>query len=289
MNLLIVLKRNLKKIIIISLFFIIIVIFIYQNIHRPKTPSSFLELESEKKILSSEEFETKQHSTEIIQPQIQTTSIKLEKIKNYIFTDTDNPSLLPVDLSSREKEEISEMKNNWKFYCNLLNKKKIFINECQNKCHRYQSQIISIQSKIQSLNPQLLTLEKQRDEKENNIKNLQYQLCEISPIHAKSFQQIYNIKIDNFKTPNTIEETDLKEKIKILQNEVNQIISQIKKIKFDITDLESKQQTYQNMLFNTEKLKTSLEQRYKDSESKYKRPIIFQLNSLCTSPISLKE
>ncbi|MDV3163377.1 MAG: hypothetical protein Q8844_01120 [Pigeon pea little leaf phytoplasma] len=289
MNLLFFFKKNLKKIIIISLFFIVIIIGIYHNINRSKTPLSSLESESEKEVLSSEEFQKKKHSAEIIPPQIQTNSVKLEKIKTYLFTDTDNLSLLPDDLSVREKEEIFEMKKSWKFYFDLLNKKKIYINEYQKECDEYQSQIISIQSKIQSLKPQLLTLEQQRDEKEHNIKNLQYQLGEISPVYAKVFQQKYNIKINNSKTPDKIEETNLKEEINMLQNEVQKIVSQIKQIKFDIADLESKQKKYQNMLFSAEKSKKSLEQRYKDSESKYKQPIIFQLNSLFMNSISLQE
>ncbi|MDV3138808.1 MAG: effector, partial [Candidatus Phytoplasma australasiaticum] len=46
----------------------------------------------------------KRSAEEQLIPKIKTTATRLEKIKNYIFSEPINPALLPTDLLEKEKE-----------------------------------------------------------------------------------------------------------------------------------------------------------------------------------------
>ncbi|MDV3182747.1 MAG: hypothetical protein Q8869_02730, partial [Candidatus Phytoplasma australasiaticum] len=62
-------------------------------------------------------------------PKIKTTAARLEQIKNYLFTEPTNPSLLPTALSEREQEEINKLKKSWGLDLGYLNEEKSVINE----------------------------------------------------------------------------------------------------------------------------------------------------------------
>ncbi|MDV3182573.1 MAG: hypothetical protein Q8869_01730 [Candidatus Phytoplasma australasiaticum] len=71
-------------------------------------------------------------------------------------------------------------------------------------------------------------------------------------------------------------------KIDKLRDEISEIVGEIRKIKVQIKNLETKQKYYQDMLNRAEKLKKDLEERYKitKTEKEDKNSIISQLNEL---------
>ncbi|MDO7987382.1 MAG: hypothetical protein Q8897_02410 [Sweet potato little leaf phytoplasma] len=87
-------------------------------------------------------------------PKIKTTAARLEQMKKYLFSEPINPTLLPTDLSELEQEEIDKLKNSWGLCLDYLNKEKSVINEYQNKCDEYQSQLNLISPQITSYEQQ---------------------------------------------------------------------------------------------------------------------------------------
>ncbi|MDV3173909.1 MAG: hypothetical protein Q8783_02275 [Candidatus Phytoplasma stylosanthis] len=185
-------------------------------------------------------------------PKIKTTAARLEQIKNYLFSEPINPTLLPTNLSEREQEEINKLKKSWGLDLGYLNEKKDEINEYQNKCDEYQSQLNSLQPQIESLKQDKTPLEIQLETKEKEVNRL---------------------KIDRKAN---------EDKIDKLNEEILKIVCEIGKIKVQIGKLEADQKMYQNMLTRAEKLKKNLEKRYKitETEKEDKDSIISKLNSL---------
>ncbi|WEX20413.1 MAG: hypothetical protein TB2022_3300 [Candidatus Phytoplasma citri] len=183
-------------------------------------------------------------------PKIKTTAVRLEKIKNYLFTEPTNPVLLPTDLLEQEKEKITELKNSWGLYLGFLNRKKGVISKEQNKCDEYQSQLNLIPPQIKLFEQQKLALEKQLEKKRPEVDRL---------------------KIDRKAN---------EAKIKKLQAEILEIVGQIDEINFKIGILENKQEKYQGMLTRAEKAKSESEESYEIDEKRYKDSIISKLNSL---------
>ncbi|MDV3195493.1 MAG: hypothetical protein Q8894_02160 [Sweet potato little leaf phytoplasma] len=183
-------------------------------------------------------------------PKIQTTAARLEQIKNYLFTESANLFLLPTDLSEQEQEEINKLKKSWQSSLDLLKKQKTWIDENQNECDEYQSQLNRIPPQITSYEQQKLALEKQLETKR---------------------QEKDRLKIDRKAN---------EDKIDKLQAEISEIVGKIGKIKVEIKNLETDQKYYQNMLTRAEGLKKSTEKSYERSEIEYKKLIISQLNEL---------
>ncbi|MDV3173880.1 MAG: hypothetical protein Q8783_02125, partial [Candidatus Phytoplasma stylosanthis] len=109
-----------------------------------KETSLVSESETTTEPLFSEEMPTSprpKRSVEEEKPKFKTTNARLEQIKNYLFTEPINSTLLPTDLSEREQEEINELKKSWQKSLDLLKEQKTWIDEKQNKCDEYQSQL----------------------------------------------------------------------------------------------------------------------------------------------------
>ncbi|MDV3139492.1 MAG: effector [Candidatus Phytoplasma australasiaticum] len=241
------------KIMVILLLGITIIIMIHKNHHcTSKNQSPLSSWESEKETLDYYEafkikklFSTrlKRSAEEQLIPKIKITATRLEKIKNYIFSEPINPALLPTDLL--EKEEINKLKKNWVLSLGYLNEDKDkFISEEQKKCDEYQSQL-NILPKIKSFEQQKLVLEEQLETKEKELDR---------------------------KTN--------KAEIKKLQDEISEIVGEIGKINVEIQNLEAIRIMYQNMLTRAENYKTILEEQYEIDKKKYKDSIIYKLNKL---------
>ncbi|MDV3178816.1 MAG: effector [Candidatus Phytoplasma australasiaticum] len=187
----------------------------------------------------------KRSAEEQLIPKIKTTATRLEKIKNYIFSEPINPALLPTDLLEKEKEEINKLKKNWGLSLGYLNEDKDkFISEELKKCDEYQSQL-NILLKIKSFEQQKLVLEEQLETK------------------AKELDRKTN-----------------KAEIKKLQDEISEIVGEIGKINVEFQNLEATRIMYQNMLTRAENYKKILEEQYEIDKKKYKDSIISKLNSL---------
>ncbi|MDV3196358.1 MAG: hypothetical protein Q8885_02505 [Candidatus Phytoplasma stylosanthis] len=193
-------------------------------------------------------------SMELNQPKIKTTAARLEKIKNYLFTENSNLSYLPSDLLEQEKEEINKLKNSYKYYLELLEKDKNKINEEQKKCDEHKNQLALIKLQIDSKKSQLSSLEQQKDEKKEEINILK------------------------------IGRTDNNEdKIEKLQDEIKKIIQKIVDVEIQIKDLEETQEKYQELLYGvagSENFKKMLEEQYNGNQLEYKNDILNSLNNL---------
>ncbi|WP_373375613.1 hypothetical protein [Candidatus Phytoplasma solani] len=218
--------------------------------------------------------ETQDQST---QPKFTITQANFDKVKEYIFSETDDKSLLPNDLSEQEKNKIEEIKNSWK---SSLKEEQNPIDEENNKCDDYNRQIQEIKSQYPSLKSQKEQLEQQEKTKTAELNKLKYQRGEISPIYAKTIKKLSNIEIINPKTPNPELETKLKAEIKILQDERLEVVGEIDDIKVKIGKLESKQEMYEDMLSSAKSYKKILEDRFKNTKKDFQNQIITSLNAL---------
>ncbi|MDV3168192.1 MAG: effector [Candidatus Phytoplasma stylosanthis] len=218
-----------------------------------KETSLVSESETTTEPLFSEEMPTSprpKRSVEEEKPKFKTTNARLEQIKNYLFTEPINSTLLPTDLSEREQEEINELKKSWQSSLDLLKEQKTWIDENQNECDEYQSQLNSIPSEIKSWENKKTPLKIQLETKEKELNRL---------------------KIDR-----KANETQIKK----LQAEILEIVVEIKYINIQIGKLENKQEKYQDMLTRAEGLKKDSEKSYERSEKEFKNLIYSQLNEL---------
>ncbi|MDV3200012.1 MAG: hypothetical protein Q8889_02765, partial [Candidatus Phytoplasma australasiaticum] len=151
----------------------------------------------------------------------------------------------------REKEEIAKIKKSWQSSLDLLKDDKITINEKQKECDQYQSQLNALPAQIESLKSQLLSLERQQQQKDQEINNLK-------PIDRRSN----------------------KDKISKFNNEIIEIVGEIGKIKVQIGNLENKQEKYQEMLADDENYKKELKKAYEDKKLQFKNDILKSLHSL---------
>ncbi|MDV3168066.1 MAG: effector [Candidatus Phytoplasma stylosanthis] len=253
------LQKYFIEIMVILLLGIAIMIMIHKNHHGTSQAQSPLSSwDSEKETLESEKNEIeklfsnrpKRSAEEQPIPKIKTTAARLEQIKNYLFTEPINSTLLPTDLSEREQEEINELKKSWQKSLDLLKQPKTWIDEEQNKCDEYQTQLNLISPQIESLKPQQQILEKQLETKR---------------------QEKDRLKIDRKAN---------EDKIDKLQAEISEIVGKIGKIKVQIGKLEATQRKYQEMLTLAEKMKKDSEKSYERSEKEFKNLIYSQLNEL---------
>ncbi|MDV3196790.1 MAG: hypothetical protein Q8871_02075 [Pigeon pea little leaf phytoplasma] len=175
------LQKYFIEIMVILLLGIAIMIMIHKNHHgTSKAQSPLSSWDSEKETLESEENEIekpfsnrpKRSVEEQPIPKIKTTAARLEQIKNYLFTEPANLSLLPTDLSEREQEEINKLKKSWGLDLGLLSKQKDVIDEYQNKCDEYQSQLNSLRPQIESLKQDKTPLEKRLEKKRPEVYRL---------------------------------------------------------------------------------------------------------------------
>ncbi|MDV3196374.1 MAG: effector [Candidatus Phytoplasma stylosanthis] len=183
-------------------------------------------------------------------PKIKTTAARLEKIKNYLFFEPINPTLLPTDLSEKEQEEINKLKKSWQSSLDLLKEQKTWIDKEQNNCDELQTKLNLISPQIESLKQDKTPLEIQLETKEKEVNRL---------------------KIDRKAN---------EDKIDKLNEEILKIVGEIGKIKVQIGKLEADQKMYQNMLTRAEKMKKVTEKSYERSEKEFKNLIYSQLNEL---------
>ncbi|MDV3166533.1 MAG: effector ['Waltheria sp.' little leaf phytoplasma] len=254
------LQKYFIEIMVILILGIAIIIAIRKN--RPGTNQNQPPLSSldsrKKETLASEETEIEKplsDSPKLSQeeppiPKIKTTAARLEEIKNYLFSEPTNPTLLPNDLSEREQEEINKLKKSWGLSLGYLNKEKDVINKEQNKCDEYQSQLNLISTQITFWEQQKLELEKQEETKEKELDRLKI-----------------NRKINE-------------DKIKKLQEELIKIVTEISEIKSQIGILKADRKYYQGVLTRAEEAKKESEERYEFSKKERINSIIFQLNEL---------
>ncbi|MDV3198508.1 MAG: hypothetical protein Q8888_02585 [Vigna little leaf phytoplasma] len=264
-------------IIFISLLGIVILFSFYPSHHDIKEKTESLETETPnlsrpKRSLEAnkEEQPTSKPETTVIQnTKIPITAEKFERIKTYIFTEPDNPSLLPPDLSAREKEVITENKSRWQRDLELLENRKTKpdgINDYQNKCNEYNTQLNSIPSQIDNLKSSLLPLLTQLAAKRAEIENKESQL------RASPDDKIR-----------------LQAEISQLKQEKSEIIGRIEDINVKIGNLEADRTYYQGMLASAKAFKHNLEITYKCSETEYRNSIVNSLHSLYQITSSAEE
>ncbi|MDV3201484.1 MAG: hypothetical protein Q8872_01230 [Candidatus Phytoplasma australasiaticum] len=275
------LQKYFIEIMVILLLLIAIIIAIHKN--RPGTNQNQPPLSSldsrKKETLASEETEIEKPLSDSPKlsleeppiPKIKTTAARFEQIKNYLFTEPTNPTLLPTDLSEREQEEINKLKKSWQSSLDLLKEQKTWIAEDQKKCDEYQSQLNLIFPQITSWEQQKKPLEKQLEQKSQEVKTKREE--------KKQFQYVPNLT-EELRTSKQKKYNLLEAEIKKLQEETSEIVVKIKNINIQIGKLEATQKKYQEMLANAEKYKKIFEERYEEVEKQYKDLILSQLNEL---------
>ncbi|MBS2126596.1 hypothetical protein J8J04_02785 ['Fragaria x ananassa' phyllody phytoplasma] len=104
---------------------------------------------------------------------IKITQAKYDQIASYIFSETDDKTLLPNNITEEEKTEINEIKNSWNLLLETFKHDKKTINEYQQKCDIYNKQISELDDKkdeieIKALNSQLNLAEKSKNREQKN-------------------------------------------------------------------------------------------------------------------------
>ncbi|QTX02722.1 hypothetical protein LFWB_1520 [Candidatus Phytoplasma luffae] len=206
-----------------------------------------------------------------IQSKFQTTQKRLDQIKSYVLSEPTNYSLLPSDLSEREKTQINKLKNSWQLSLNLLKKEKTGVDEKQTECDEYQAQLNSLQPQIEALKPQQQKLEQDQADK-NKIINQKKEVRGQFKYLPNQPEEVRKKREENKRI--------LEAEIDKLQDEEIKIVGEIEEIEVQIGILEADQKMYQNMLTRAEGLKKDLEERYKEGEKQYKDSIISGLNEL---------
>ncbi|OOP60275.1 hypothetical protein [Candidatus Phytoplasma citri] len=115
----------------------------------------------------------------------------------------------------------------------------------------YQSQLIFLLLKITALKPPKSLLDKDKETKDQEINNLKQ-----------------------------VDKRDNKDKIKQLQDELEEIVEQISDINSQICKLEAYQKYYQEILNDSENYKSILEERCEKDKKEYQNSILSELNSL---------
>ncbi|AGL90631.1 hypothetical protein [Candidatus Phytoplasma australiense] len=261
-------QKHLVTIIIILLFVIAIIIGINQG---------FNDYQNEKNYLSPLEqtptnpSRMKRSTEETSQLKIKTTAARLEKIKNYLFTEPDNPPLLPTNLSEREQEEINKLKNSWRLSLGYLKESQTDIDEEQKVCDEHQSQLNSIQPQIEALKPKQQKLEQQKEAKEKEIIKKQEVWKQFKYLPNQT-EEVRKKRKENYDL--------LQAEIEKLQDEKQKIIEEISEVKLQIKNLETDQKYYQDMLSGAEMLKKDFVKSYERLEKEYRNQILNSLNSL---------
>ncbi|MDV3198314.1 MAG: hypothetical protein Q8888_01460 [Vigna little leaf phytoplasma] len=181
-------------------------------------------------------------------------------VSNYYFGEHDNPSLLFDNLSEREK--VVEIKNDYERifkYSKSVSKEETL----EKEFHKYKSELAFIPLKIEKLQTEKKALERYEKIKSEIVK-LKYQLGQILTSYASVFERFNNIDIENPQAPNKNEEIRLQLEINKLQKKITEIIKKIGKIKIDITNLETFQKKYQEMLSRIGYFQKDLEKDYKN-------------------------
>ncbi|AGL90323.1 Protein NUF1 [Strawberry lethal yellows phytoplasma (CPA) str. NZSb11] len=150
-------KKYLAAIVVIFLFGIVIIISIYQRFNsfqNLKKPLPSLESPSNPKSIAFKDKKTtpKPSSLEkqkLIEPKIKTTAARLEKIKTYLCANLPSSSLLPSDLSERERTEIDCIQNSLVSFSKTAEERRNKINEHRNTFNEIRAQINSVKSQIE--------------------------------------------------------------------------------------------------------------------------------------------
>ncbi len=121
------LKKHWVVILIILFFSIVIIIGFFEGIHEAKQEQKSLSSNYHKDF--EDDKESKQPSRtkreiETPKPKKQITPEDFEKIKTYIFSETDDKNLLPNNFTEEENKKINKIKNSWKICLGYLNDEK---------------------------------------------------------------------------------------------------------------------------------------------------------------------
>ncbi|QTX03069.1 hypothetical protein LFWB_5480 [Candidatus Phytoplasma luffae] len=262
-------KKHLVTIVIILPFVIAIIIGINQGFNDYQNEKNYLSpLENKPQQIPSK---IKRSTEETPQPKIKTTAARFDQIKTYVFSESDENTLLPNDLSEEEKTQINKLKNSWQLSLNSLNEQKTWVDEKQTECDEYQAQLNSLQPQIEALKPQQQKLEQDQADK-NKIINQKKEV-------RKQFKYLPN-QPEEVRKKREENKRILEAEIDKLQDEVIKIVGEIGKINVQIGILESDQKLYKSRLKDSKESKQDLEKRYKNAELQYKDLIISGLNKL---------
>ncbi|WEX20451.1 MAG: hypothetical protein TB2022_3700 [Candidatus Phytoplasma citri] len=257
---------------------IAIIIIIKKNLYSTsKHQLSLFTLKSAKETLESEASEIEKplspkpkRSLENSQLKMKTTAVRLEPIKTYLFIESANSAFLPANLLEREKEEIAKIKKSWQSSLDLLKDPKTWIDETQNKCDEYRSQLNLISLPIESFKKQKTLFEKEKETKEKEVETKkqeqkQFKYLPNQPEEVRTSRHKYN---------------SLQVEIDKINKEKSEIVGKIGKIKIKIGNLENKQEKYQEMLADDENYKKELKKAYEYKKLQFKNDILKSLHSL---------
>ncbi|QTX02605.1 hypothetical protein LFWB_5870 [Candidatus Phytoplasma luffae] len=249
-------QKHLVTIIITSLFGIAIIIGFYQGFNDYQNEKNYLSpLENKPQQIPSK---IKRSTEETPQPKIKTTAARFDQIKTYVFSESDDNTLLPNDLSEEEKTEIEKIKQK------LINNLK-FCKDCRQPwIDEYQTKINNLESQRQPLISQIEELKKQLTSLEQQLKIVASEKKE----KEKSVFQLW----DETQRP-ALEE---------LRTQEGNITKQISEIKSEIEGLESKYSLYSEQIRHMEDLKQdSIKSLNRDIEQD-KKTAESSLNSIYT-------
>ncbi|MFG6084860.1 MAG: hypothetical protein AB3F67_1260 [Candidatus Phytoplasma solani] len=241
--------------------------------HTPHTPTTYGNSAHKPEKGEEELDETKKEETQdqSTQPKFTITQANFDKVKEYVFSETDDKTLLPNDLSEQEKTEISQIQNSWNSSLGYLKRQQNPINELINQINKHQTQINSIKDQYPSLKSQKANLESKETEKNDKINSLKEKQQQFKYLPNQS-ESVRTTRRNNYNR--------LKDEIEKLQDERIEIVGEIDDIKVKIGKLESKQEMYEGMLSNAIKLRDSLKRSYDKSEKEYQNQIDSKLNAL---------
>ncbi|WP_017192997.1 hypothetical protein [Italian clover phyllody phytoplasma] len=248
-------KKHLVAIIIITFLIGSVIIGFYQGRNEIKKEKEELFSPEEEIENDDSKFSSSRTKRETEKPKFAITESRFDQIKTYVFSETDDKTLLPNDLSEQEKNEIKEIRKCRKQTLGFLEKDKDEINEKNKECDNFKNQLQPLYPQIETLKNQLTPLEQ---DKENKIKQR---------------DNLRNIGSNWENHPQNSELTQINKEISSLVGQISHLNSQIKK-------LEATQEMYEGMLSGAENFKKMLEEQYEDVQKQYKDNILSELNSL---------
>ncbi|MCQ9618811.1 MAG: hypothetical protein NOI47_000393 [Candidatus Phytoplasma pruni] len=200
----------------------------------------------------SNQLSSDHRESETPKPKIPITQEKYNKIKSYILSENENEILTLNDLSQEEKNEIEKVRNSQKQTLEFRKKDQQNIDEKEQECNGYTSQINEIINQIQQLQKQLQPKEEALANKEKDINKLQLQRQTKTTELQTQGKPIYKNN----------ELNKIKEEISKLQDEKLELVGQIEDIELQIGHLKSDQTMYEDMLSRAQNYKKDLEKDY---------------------------
>ncbi|MEC4559256.1 MAG: hypothetical protein U9532_03785 ['Conium maculatum' witches'-broom phytoplasma] len=190
-------KKHWVAILIILFFSIVFIIGFFEGIHEAKQEQKSLsnyhkdfadDKESKKPSRTKREIKTPKHKKQI-------TTEDFDKIKNYVFSEIDDITLLPNNINKEEKTEINKIKNSWKLSLSLLKKEQKTIDEYQQKCDDYNKQINKLdprkdKNEIEALNEMFQRAEDYKKILEKRYKDVETQYKNLTTSSLNSLYEI---------------------------------------------------------------------------------------------------